>query len=316
MRTVPDWSIQASWWASGIFATGAVWYFLSVQRYPYASLSAGCAIAFAILAIVLHRKKDAANQRSDGPRTEPTPAEDFVRRYTDQPSHVRFIRALPKFKAVVYESAQAGWDTGITTDMRQASYDVIDFLEHAWLRLAEFYPPKHFGGKNSKTFIRDYIRDRFSYHWAKHEPDGPGTGGTIVGVQTGADVIAELEAMIADAVAALFANQEDFDYQNWLSQWRQGEQAADGDSKIALDRADPLASILALIAKYHSQEIPATPRRISADLAMDPELTLAFMWKYHNEQFFTFRNEGKRPELDTAFFLSPKAWDVIKIVKA
>ncbi len=89
-----------------------------------------------------------------------------------------------------------------------------------------------------------------------------------------------------------------------------------GDSEISFDRADPLASILALIAKYHSQEIPATPRRIAADLAMDPDVTLAFMWKYHNEQLFTFRNDGKRPELDTAFFLSPKAWDVIKIVKA
>jgi len=33
MRTVPDWWIQTSWWVSGIFATGAVWYFLSTREY-------------------------------------------------------------------------------------------------------------------------------------------------------------------------------------------------------------------------------------------------------------------------------------------
>lgn len=94
------------------------------------------------------------------------------------------------------------------------------------------------------------------------------------------------------------------------------ESTSHGSNDITLNRAEPLLSILALVAKYHSQEIPATPRGIASDLAMDAELTLAFMWKYHNEKFFTFRNDGKKPELDTPFFLSPKAWDVIKIVEA
>lgn len=87
-------------------------------------------------------------------------------------------------------------------------------------------------------------------------------------------------------------------------------------NEIILNRAEPLSSILASIAKYHSQEIPATPRRIASDLEMNPEIVLAFMWKYHNEQFVTFRNGGNRPELDTPFILSPKAWDAIKIIEA
>lgn len=85
---------------------------------------------------------------------------------------------------------------------------------------------------------------------------------------------------------------------------------------IVLDRADPLLSILSLVARYHSQEEKATPRRIAAELGLDPEITLAHMWKYHNDQYITFRTGGKRPELDTSFFLSPKAWHVIKVVKA
>lgn len=61
MRTIPDWWIQGAWRLSGIFATGAVWYFLSLKAYFLACLAASGAIAFAILAVSLHRKKDALN---------------------------------------------------------------------------------------------------------------------------------------------------------------------------------------------------------------------------------------------------------------
>jgi hypothetical protein len=194
VRAVPDWWIQTSWWASGIFATGAVWYFLSVREYPLAAAAGVTAAAFAILAVFLHRRKDGLSQQEAPAAPAETPAEEFARRYTDQPSHIRFVKSLPKLRAVVYENAREGWVTGVTADMREASYDVIDFLEYVWLRLAEFYPPSHFGEKDARQYMRDFIRDRFTFHWAKHEPEGPGTGGTIVGVLTGGDVIADLAA--------------------------------------------------------------------------------------------------------------------------
>ena len=75
-------------------------------------------------------------------------------------------------------------------------------------------------------------------------------------------------------------------------------------------------SILTLIAKYHSQNDAATPKRIAADLTLDPEVTLAHMWKYHNEQFITFTNGGRKPDVNTPFFLSPNAWQHIKVVRA
>jgi hypothetical protein len=58
MRSVPDWQIQAAWWASGIFATGAAWYFLSTNNVTFAVISAVLALLFAGAAILLHRKKD------------------------------------------------------------------------------------------------------------------------------------------------------------------------------------------------------------------------------------------------------------------
>lgn len=80
-----------------------------------------------------------------------------------------------------------------------------------------------------------------------------------------------------------------------------------GDDKSANFPSDIFHNILALIAKYHSQNDTATPKRIAADLSLDPEVTLAHMWKYHNEQFITFANGGKKPDVNTPFFLSPSA---------
>ena len=85
--------------------------------------------------------------------------------------------------------------------------------------------------------------------------------------------------------------------------------------EILLDPGSPLLSVLALIAKYHSQNIEATPVRIAADLGLDPEVTLAYMWKYHNEQFISFNSGGGKPDVNTPFFLSPSAWQYIKVVR-
>lgn len=69
MRRTPDWQIQTSWWLSGIFATGAVWYFLSIQSYMYSGVAALFALAFAVLAISLHRRNDSADEQN-----QPAPA--------------------------------------------------------------------------------------------------------------------------------------------------------------------------------------------------------------------------------------------------
>jgi hypothetical protein len=62
MRRTPDWVIQTSWWISGIFATGAAWYFLSIQSFTYSAIAALFALIFAGLAISLHRRNDSADE--------------------------------------------------------------------------------------------------------------------------------------------------------------------------------------------------------------------------------------------------------------
>jgi hypothetical protein len=84
---------------------------------------------------------------------------------------------------------------------------------------------------------------------------------------------------------------------------------------IELDPVDPLASLLAVIAKNYSQELPTTPHHIAKEIGMDEGVVLAHLWKYHNEQYVTFRTGGAQPSIDTTFFLSPKAWECITVAR-
>lgn len=140
-------------------------------------------------------------------------------RYLDQPHQLRFIESLPELKKVAYKNARKGWDTGVTADMRQASYDVIDFLIDTWVRLADFYPERHFEGKTAREFIGDYVRSRYKYHWAKHEPESLGSRGTIVGVLVGGNVIEDLDRMVFDVVSTLVLDTETINFAAWEAAW-------------------------------------------------------------------------------------------------
>jgi hypothetical protein len=219
MRSVPDWSIQVAWWASGIFATGGAWYFLSAKELVLAAGSAVCAVVLAAVAVALHRRKDAIAEAAVPRELQSDLPDSYVRRYSDDPSHVRVVTTLPDLKSVVYRSAEVGWSSPVTKDMTEGCYEAVDFLEFAWLRVAEFFPHKHFGRNGARGYIEDYIRSRYKFHRARHEPGGPGTGGTIVGPLTGADVVADLEKLIEETVGSLFLGQDDFDFHAWRERW-------------------------------------------------------------------------------------------------
>lgn len=57
-RPVPDWLPQLMWFMAGIFATGAVWYFLSNKDYVGTALSIVGAVCMTIAAITLHKIND------------------------------------------------------------------------------------------------------------------------------------------------------------------------------------------------------------------------------------------------------------------
>lgn len=59
-RVVSERVIQLTWFMAGVFATGAVWYFLSQDDFPTAGISAAAAVVLGGLAFYLHGLNDNA----------------------------------------------------------------------------------------------------------------------------------------------------------------------------------------------------------------------------------------------------------------
>lgn len=57
-KQVPDWLVQLTWFVAGIFATGALWYFISVKNTALVFAAASATALFCLLAVHLHRLRD------------------------------------------------------------------------------------------------------------------------------------------------------------------------------------------------------------------------------------------------------------------
>jgi hypothetical protein len=57
-RPVPPWLSQLVWFLAGVFATGAIWFFLSRDEYLPAWLSVAATVVLLVVAVQLHRVND------------------------------------------------------------------------------------------------------------------------------------------------------------------------------------------------------------------------------------------------------------------
>jgi hypothetical protein len=61
-KVIPDWMVQIAWFAAGICATGAFWYFLSQNDYSWTVVTGLGALVFASLAVYLHTCQDGPSR--------------------------------------------------------------------------------------------------------------------------------------------------------------------------------------------------------------------------------------------------------------
>jgi predicted ATP-dependent protease len=86
-RVVAEWQIQLIWFLAGVFATGAVWYFLSRDQFLSAGLSAVSAVALAAVAVRLQRINDRSSRfkaHREGLAGFLQEAEAMLRKHTGQ----------------------------------------------------------------------------------------------------------------------------------------------------------------------------------------------------------------------------------------
>ena len=138
-----------------------------------------------------------------------------------EPQVVGFLNSLPSLRRAAMAAASALWDTGTNSGMRQGSYDAIEILERAWVRLAQFYPPNHFSEIAADHFFSEFISGRFAWHRKICEPGGPGSAGLIVHVIVGGSVLDDVANAIADTVEGLNVGlrPNEFNIIKWRKDW-------------------------------------------------------------------------------------------------
>lgn len=177
------------------------------------------------LARVVQRRdaadREAVHNKMIGPGAPPSeePVETVPYSQERADGILAYVQSLPDLRAELRKRAQAGWDTGTTATMVQASYDYIDALQGVLVTLARFYPPGSFGD-NPHRFFSEVIASRFRWHRAHSEPHGPGTGGTIVNVTTSGNVVDDVEKMVEDMAESLVGYDDRIDWRGWPSRWR------------------------------------------------------------------------------------------------
>lgn len=137
---------------------------------------------------------------------------------------VTYVKSLPSVLANGYSVAQPRWDTGITVEIMEGTYELIDLVVQMLSHLASWFPKNHFGGQPAPEYFSQYVANRFAWHRSLAEPSGVGTGGTIVGPVASMDVLVDVQRAVDEVVASLLWEREGFSLKAWRSEWSQAKQ--------------------------------------------------------------------------------------------
>ncbi len=138
------------------------------------------------------------------------------------------LNGIVAIKAEVHARAYPMWDSGITQKMNQGGYDVIDVYEQLWVQLSGWFPQSHFDHMESRIYISKVIGDQYAWHRSVNQPEGDGTGGTILIQVMLGGVMDDISRLIAETVQALLVwlDVEDMDYLSWKLKWDAAEDRA------------------------------------------------------------------------------------------
>lgn len=134
---------------------------------------------------------------------------------------LEYVNSLPVLRQQLVAKTQPEWDSGVTARIVEASYDFVDALQGILVTMAAFYPKGNFGDDDPHRYFSKIIASRFAWHRSIAEPDGPGTGGTIIHVTTSGSVMADAEKMVEDMASSLIGYDDRFDWRGWPSLWNQ-----------------------------------------------------------------------------------------------
>ena len=135
-------------------------------------------------------------------------------------ANMALINTLPERLASIVHSTQTKMDTGVTLNMNEVIAERIAALKSMWLELATKYPKGAFGKGDHGAYFDRVVDARRDLYLALAEPEGPGTGGTIVGLTVGSQIYDDGKSIVAATASALLSMETPSSFwDDWNKRW-------------------------------------------------------------------------------------------------
>ncbi|MEO6054179.1 MAG: hypothetical protein ABIP97_09220 [Chthoniobacterales bacterium] len=129
-----------------------------------------------------------------------------------------FIDQLPKKLAQAMLQSQPGWDSGVTSEMNEATSQYNEALVAIIKDLANQYYPKD---TFDKAALNDYLKSLYTVRRFKQIAANPSgeDHGTAASLDVPTEVSTDLENTISDMVQAITTDDPKFNYAKWKKHW-------------------------------------------------------------------------------------------------
>jgi len=137
---------------------------------------------------------------------------------------VAYVEGIPETMKRAYDLArQERAKSSNNAVLKQTTYQITAVAERLWVGLSAWYPPSHFESKLPPDFIDEYLRQRYDLRHALMEPNGIGTGGTMMQSLVAYGVLMDLQELIILTVRMLLTfvhTDTGISIEDWVARFR------------------------------------------------------------------------------------------------
>lgn len=132
-----------------------------------------------------------------------------------------FLMKIPKKRLECKKKSQKSWDSGMTSEMREGSYEYGECLNKLIIKLAQqFYPKNAFGDSGIRGLIDDLQKARLTLYWGLYN-NCEACDGTMWYVMASGAAFDELENLLHEmSIRILESEMQDELIDKFESDWK------------------------------------------------------------------------------------------------
>jgi len=133
-----------------------------------------------------------------------------------------FVNRIPEIVGEAEARAASAIESGITIEMIEGTLSIIEVIRAVITRLADWYPPRHFGNKSADAYFEELEASWFALNWSLYDRNEVGSGGSLIRVIVPGTVLNQMKELLEVMVEALVMHEPDIDLSDWRKRLRDG----------------------------------------------------------------------------------------------